>query len=232
MGPLGIILAGLGGYVAFEGLDDKEPAKAPSVPVQQQTTSKFAPITGKVPQRVAATSNSVKLKALATHVGAGVPKPTGLVNIVRNGSVMNTSRQTIGAQQQALDQAKRKLKQEYDALSAKAKEAGAAKLNDLIKPSPGLTGKESWEDASKKIGAAAGSQGASAACSAYPATAPAAPVCAMAGAYLGKKLGPIIAKELKSIGKKAEQAVKKAYNKVEDAVENAVDDVVSSVKFW
>lgn len=127
----------------------------------------------------------------------------------------------------ALDLARAQVKKEYDRLTAAGKKKGAAALNEKF-PGLNLTGDEDFEEASKKIGAQAGKQGASAACAAYPPTSAAAPVCGVlgeiAGKYLGKELGPYL---------------RDAWHAVEDWVEDkagdaadAIKDAAGSLKFW
>lgn len=118
----------------------------------------------------------------------------------------------------AVDEVKQRVKKEYDQLQKGAKKAGAEYLNSTMDPSPNLTGNESFEEASKKIGSVGGAAAGGAVCAAVSAGA-AAPACAylgsIAGAYLGKEVGPML---------------KDAYNKIEDWAGDAGDYIGDKAK--
>jgi|SRR5215213_2831208 len=94
-------------------------------------------------------------------------------------------------------------KQKFDQLSESAKKEGAAVLNEKLKINPPLTGKESFKEASSKIGAAAGGAAGAAACAATGLGATVSPLCGIAGAYLGGKYGPAVAEYTKKAVKAA-----------------------------
>lgn len=218
MNPLIIALAGLGGYIVYEGLD-KETAQLPSTPVQEQTTSKFAPITGKVSQNLTATYPA-KLASFAKFSGAGIPKSPFFVNITKNWSSSKSTKQTQGAHGQLIDKATKDIKAKFDKLSSSEKKKGADALNKLIKPNPGLTGDEDFKAASKKIGAALGTAAGGAACG-----PPCASLGAIAGAYLGDKLGDYIKEKWADIESWAADAAKNAGKKIKNAVTDAAKSV-------
>lgn len=144
-------------------------------------------------------SSPVGIKTMALNTSA----LKGLVTTGGNGGKGGKSALVVGGinaetmLRQQIAALQTKAKAEYDKLSAEAKKAGAARLNAAIKPSPGLTGKETFEEASKKIGASMGAIAGVAACNALPIPGAAqvlahtacASLGALAGAYLGEKVG-------------------------------------------
>lgn len=242
MNALPIALAGLGGYLIFDGGFANKPAKRPSLPTSDgQTSSKYAPLGGRTSLPFV-NSLSSKTTSNATLLGGGIPKNPFLVPILRNGSASKNSKQTNGAAQQLLDKAHARAKSEYDGLTADAKKAGAGLLNKSLNPSPNLTGKESYEDAAKKIGAALGAAGGAAlgawigggAGSKIGGKAGAV-LGAIVGAYLGKSLGPWMAgkwHDVESWSKNAAKDVESAAKKVGRDIEHDVDSAVDEIKSW
>ncbi len=225
MNPLFIAFAGLGGYLLYEGLESDN-AIQPQLPVSPgQTTSKYVPLNGETVKPLVSTVPA-KANTSAVAAGAGVPKVPAFQNIFRNGSSARNTKNTLGSQQQLYDKAEKELKSKFDKLSSSAKKDGANKLNKLIKPNPGLTGKETWTQAQKKIKAAlsaAGTAAGGAVCG-----APCATMGAMAGAYLGDKLGAYIKNHWNDI----ESWAGNAADNVKDKVKNAADKVGSVLHLW
>lgn len=213
-------LAGLGGYLAYEHFASDDAARPPSVPM---TTSKNAFSSTQGATLTPLTSNVKLASARAAAASfAGVPRSKLLFGTPLSvGNASKVSKDTSGALQQQLDKATAELKKDYDKLTESARKAGAAKLNDILSPSPGLTGKESWSDASKKIASSLGAIGGGAVCG--PACAA---LGAMAGAYLGKKLGPILGEQWNNL----ESWVSNAYDTVGDKVKSGASNAASAVK--
>jgi hypothetical protein len=220
-----IALAGIGGFLVYEH-GDKETAKKPSLPTSiGQTTSKFVPLNGKTVKPIVAT---VPAKANATVMpgAGGSPKNPWFVNIASNGSSGTAAKQTVGATQQLMDKAKAKIKKDYDKLSAKEKKAGAAALNKLIKPNPGLTGDETFAEAGRKVGAALGTATGTAIGAATGPFAPVfAPLGALAGAYLGAKLGDWVGGEWKNVENWASNTAENVKDKIVDKVNDVAHDI-------
>ncbi len=209
-----IALAGLGGYLAFGMVDSDVPAKHPQLPIGKP--SKFAPL-GKLAAPLVANVNKAQ-KASATAAGGGMPKNPFLFGSggQKNGSAAKNTKQTSNAHGQQIDKAMEKYRKEYNKLSSDAKKKGAQKLNELLNPSPGLTGDESWESASKKIVASIGGATGGALCG-----PPCAALGAMAGAYLGKKLGKELGEQWKQIDKWVDKAAKSVADYAKDKVKDA-----------
>lgn len=153
-------------------------------------------------------------------------QPGGLLS----GGGENGSASNDLAAQQHLNALEQKAKEEYGKLEASAKKAAAARLNAEIKPSPGLDGTETFEEACKKVGAAIGAMSAGAACGAIPAVGVlAAPLCATLGAviggYLGDKLGPW-ARDLYDDVKEWSQ---QTWDRIEDKAVDLAEDVGGAV---
>lgn len=218
MNNLTLALAGIGGYVIYQMTSEDEIALPPG----QQTTTRKDGFSTTVGVTVTPIGAKVKLanKAAASASYAGLPRNPFLMGTpLKNGSAQNGNKLTNSASKQVLDKATAKLKEQYKKLSGDAKKEAAKKLNTLIKPSPNLTGKETFEEASKKIGGALGATlGGTLGASLGPIGAT---LGAMAGAYLGERLGPEIAKQWNDL----EKTFKNAYGKVGDAVDDAGDAV-------
>ena len=215
MDMLPIALAGLGGFLVYEKYFEHQPAKQPGTPTQQQSTSKFAPLTGAVSQSVVS-GGSPKANASASPVGGGVPKIPVLNPSLLNGGASRFSYAVgggAGAAQQLVDQTTAKVAAEYNKLSADAKKKGADLLNKALKPSPGLDGTENFEQATKKIAAAVGT-----AVGAAIGGPTGAALGAIAGAYLGDKLGPWLHDKWSDL----ESWTKSKLNTVEDWAKNEV----------
>lgn len=100
------------------------------------------------------------------------------------------------AAQQLLHELELKFKEEYDKLTAEAKQKGADALNEAY-PGIGVKATDSAAVLGQKIGSYAGGKGAEAGCTAMGLSDPGSlSVCnklgAMVGAYLGEELGPWI----------------------------------------
>jgi len=210
MNPLAYIFAGFGGYLVYEGLQHRGVVVDPRAPaVQAQSTSKFAPLNGLTRANLTAVAGAPKLAASVTPSGGSLPKMVSFAGIARNGAFSRNSRATAGAEQQLIDKTTKDLKAKFDKLSGQAKAEGAAKLNSLIKPNPGITANDDWASASKKVGASLGTLAGAGVCG-----PPCAALGAMAGAYLGEKLGDEIKKHWKDVESWAGNAAKTVGKKV------------------
>lgn len=229
MNNLTLALAGIGGYVIYEMASGDAVARPPSLPT---STNKD----------VFSTTNGLTVKPLVSNVKAanarsavasfaGIPRNKMLFGSpMTNGQAMQSSKASTSASKQLVDQATAKVKSEYKKLTNEARKAGAKKLNEILNPSPGLTGKETFEEASKKIGKAVGATAGGALGASFGPIG--ASLGAMAGAYLGAKLGPEIAKAWNDL----EEHFANAYDDVRDAIDdsaskagNAVKDFVGSI---
>lgn len=171
-----------------------------------------------------------KLNHPATTIGNKGALRQGYISaLVASGGGQWTTNADVAVKQKIreLEQA---AKDKYNELSGAAKQAAAKILNDKLHLN--LTGKESWEEATRKVGAGIGSIVVGSACSAIPipgvAAVAAATVCAtlgaMVGAYLGEKLG--------AWGKKIYGDIKswadKQWSRAKDLAASAYDHL----KFW
>ncbi len=223
MNNLTIALAGFAGFAIYEMTKGDAVAVPPRIPT---STNKDAfstrngmtvkPLVSDVPRANAATG-------VASY--SGLPRSKMLFGTaLRVGNASVVSKTTASASGQLADQMTAKLKTEYNKLSGEAKQAAAKELNNLIKPSPNLTGKETFEEASKKVGAAlGGALGTALGAGLGPVGAT---LGAIAGAYLGEKLGPEVAKAWNDL----KSHFANAYDSVKDAVTESADKAVDAVK--
>ncbi len=130
----------------------------------------------------------------------------------------------------AVRELRQKAADAYAKLTSEAKRAAAAEVNKHV-PGAGLTGEESWDEASAKVSAAIGGLAGAAACNLIPipgvAQALSATLCASLGAMIGAYLGG----KLEGIGNWAEAQwgeVKQAFGTVEEAF----DDVGDFLGLW
>jgi uncharacterized protein YcfJ len=128
---------------------------------------------------------------------------------------------------QTLNEVEAEVKREYEKLTSAAKKKGAELLNETLKPSPNLTGKENFKEASKKVGAVVGAAAGAAVCSiaGVGAGAVAAPLCAwlgsIAGAYLGEKIG----KWAKDTYKKVAKWTQNSWDSVKDKAKSVAKKI-------
>lgn len=124
------------------------------------------------------------------------------------------------AVRQSLRQLEAEAKRLYDGLGDTAKNSAAQTLNGYMKPSPGLTGHESWEEAGKKVGAAIGASAGAATCAAIPIPGlnaiAAATVCATLGAMIGAYLGDKLGGWAKGVYNDVKEWAQKQWNKAQD----------------
>lgn len=188
------------------------------------------------------TLSSSAVQRVIAKKAAGAPKGFAVVSGSSNKTTFSkyTAIKNLGSGKNApnanaaLDYVRGKLKEEYDKLTAAAKKKGAELLNEEF-PGLNMTGNETFEQASEKIGSQLGGEGAAAACTAYPPTSAAAPLCGILGKFAGKYLGRELGPYLRDAWNKVEEWAGDAYESVEDAardVGSAVEDAVGSLKFW
>lgn len=134
------------------------------------------------------------------------------------------------AAKEALKQFKQKCADEYAKLEESAKIAGATAINHAIPA--GLSGKESWEEAQAKIGAAIGTMAGRVVCNAIPipgvnavlAATACATLGAMVGAYLADKLGPKIKEWATKAWTETKAWLEDKWEDAADAVSDAAHD--------
>lgn len=201
-----------------------------------------------VPRPIRGSNNSspvgIKVKGWKSQTIFAVGGLGGSVNgggaMVQAGGGSYVDAAEIAARQK-LKELEERAKREFDALDAQAKARATKELNDRL--GAGLTGDESWAEASKKVGAAIGATAAMAGCNAIPipgaATVFAHTVCAtlgaMVGAYLGEKLGTWGKEAYAEITSWADRQWGRTQDAAEDAagaVAEAVEDAYDYVKFW
>lgn len=130
------------------------------------------------------------------------------------------------------NEVKRRINQEINNLSAEAKAAGIAKLNEAY---PGIDVKvtDSAEVIGEKVGRYGGGKAAEAGCTAMGLSDPGSlSICnkvgAMAGAFLGKKVGPYIRDAYNDV----EAWVSDTASDVGSEIADAAGDAYNSIKFW
>lgn len=135
----------------------------------------------------------------------------------------NYSQTVDPALQQKLAEIESYAKAAYNNMDDAARKKGAAAANELLKLDPPLTGKESWEDMSKAIGAAAGA----AALGWIPGGQVIGPIV---GAWLGAKLEDLVSKNIDEIKdwfkgrwSDIEGWVTGAYGEAKEVVNDVVD---------
>jgi len=180
----------------------------------------------------------LKMSGFSFVGGNGKGATSGLVT---SGGGSWTEQADVAAKQK-LKELEQQAKSKYNELSAAAKKKAVETLNKL-NPSPGLTGKETWEEASKKVGAALGGVVGIAACNAIPvpglsaiaATTVCATLGAMIGAYLGERLGKWAKQAYQSVKAWSDRQwdkLKSTIGDKADAIKRAADKAWDTVKFW
>jgi hypothetical protein len=135
---------------------------------------------------------------------------------------------------QKLRELEAEAKRQYENLNEEAKLKAAQNLNQL-KPSPGLTGHESWEEAAKKVGASIGAAAGSAACAAIPIPGlnaiAAATACATLGALIGGYLGDKLGKWARELYNDVTAWADEAWGDAKDTISDTAGDVLDFFGF-
>lgn len=205
------------------------PQVAPGANMSMPIGAKAAALRGRSSSILAQQASNLPTKV----VSSTSVSPSPLVSKGSGNHIDSTDAAVRGQLKKLEDQAKG----EYDKLTDAGKKAGAKALNEALKPSPGLTGDESWEEASSKVGAVLGAAGGTAACAAIPIpglnAALASTVCAtlgsMVGSYLGEKLGTWGRDAYNEVKADVDKAWTEASNWVADTASDAYDDVTGFV---
>ncbi len=135
---------------------------------------------------------------------------------------------------QALNSLRDEAKRQYDNLTDVAKARGAQTLNGTMKPSPQLTGRESFEEAARKIGTAAGAAAGTAACTMIPIpgvnVVAAGTVCASLGGIIGGYLGGDVGTWLRDAYGRVGAWADRQWDRATEAVVGTAEDVAGDVR--
>lgn len=166
-------------------------------------------------------------------VGNGAPARPGVGGSFGR-SILTSGPDAEAIARQAVNSVRDEARRQYNNLTDVAKARGAQTLNGAMKPSPQLTGRESFEEAAQKIGAAAGAAAGSAACTAIPIPGvnviAAGTVCASLGGIIGGYLGGNVGTWVKDAYAKVGAWADHQLDRATDAIADAASDAASTVR--